>query len=108
MTIRSSWNCDRVATCCVKKAPTVRVARPQYLVAQYRGDEVSVCGARGKKHFTLRVDSKIVSASVKNGVLSVSTERGGLYTYGAKTGACLSQMRPIVDTVATTESSVAA
>ena len=108
MNIRSSWNCDRVASCCVKKAPAVRVARPQYLVAQYRGDEVSVCGARGKKHFTFRVDSKIVSACVKNGILSVSTVDGGEYVYDALNGKCLSQMRPLVKTAATTESSVAA
>lgn len=108
MTIRSSWNSDRVASSCTKKAPAVRVARPQYLFTQYKDDEVSVCGARGKKHFTFRVDSKIVSASVKNGVLSVSTVDGGKYAYDALTGSCLSQMRPLVETVATTETSVAA
>ena len=92
-TLRSSWNSDRIAACCQKPAKRPHIPRKRYLFAQYRGKEVSIMGAYGKKHFTIRFDSEIVSAIVKDDNLYVETMDQSTYIYNAITGLLVSANR---------------
>lgn len=83
--VRSSWNEDRFAASCSKQAKA-RAARKPYLYASYRDNTVSVHGARGKVHFTLSFDEKVVSALVVDDRLVVTTADDVVMRYDAVTG----------------------
>ena len=89
MHIRSSWNSDRVATCCSKPAPASCLPHKARLIAQYRGREVSVLGPRGGKRHSWVMDHEISSAIVREGVLMVETVDGAVFTFDAEKGAIL-------------------
>lgn len=93
-TLRSSWNSDRIAACSKVSAGHVRSPRKRYLFAQYRGKEVSVIGARGKKFLTIRFDSEIASAIIKDERLYVETRDRSAYIYHAISGVLISTDRP--------------
>lgn len=96
MNIRSSWNSDRVASCCCKKAASHQAApRSRCLIAQYRGREVSVLGPRGGKIHSWVVAGDISSALIRNGILTVQTVDGASYVYDAAKGALISSTVPV-------------
>lgn len=92
--IHSSWNSDRVAACHVSRTHKARATRKPYLYAQYRDNEVSVCGARGKARFTIRFDNKIISAIVKDDRLIVTTADDCVRYYDAHTKQLLGEVWP--------------
>jgi len=92
-TLHSSWNSDRVGSCIAERPQKARKPYRQYLYTKYYRNEVSVCGARGNKLFTLRFDSDIESGVVIDGVLRVVVE-GRLYKYNAATGIMIPDFTP--------------
>ena len=93
-TLRSSWNCDRVAACANTPKVKIHAPRKRYLYAQYKDNEVSVMTARGKKLITLHFDSKITSAIVKDERLYVETKGDCSFVYDAVTGDMITENRP--------------
>jgi len=92
--IRSSWNSDRIGSSVASKSRKEHVARKSYLYAQYRGNEVSVCGARGKAHFTLKFDRKVVSAIVRDDRLIVTTADECVRHYDVVTRKLVAEIWP--------------
>ena len=91
MNIRSSWNSDRVASCCSKKSYSPRtVARKPYFIAQYKGCEISILGPRGGKLHSWTMNCAVSSAIVRDGILSVETIDGSTYDYDASKGVLIS------------------
>ena len=93
-TLRSSWNSDRIAACYQKTTKRPHAPRKRYLFAQYRGQEVSIVGSRGKKHHTIRFGSEIESAIIKEENLYVETMDQSTYIYNAITGLLVSANHP--------------
>jgi len=92
--IHSSWNSDRMGSCVASKVRKERAVRKPYLYAQYRDNEVSVRGARGKARFTLKFDRKVVSAIVRDDRLIVTTEDECIRHYDVMTSKLVSEIRP--------------
>lgn len=92
--IHSSWNSDRVAACHICRPHTARAVRKPYLYAQYRDNEVSVRGARGKVRFTLKFDRKVLSAVIKDDHLIVTTADECIRHYDVMTHKLISEIWP--------------
>jgi len=92
--IHSSWNSDRMGSCIANKPHKVRQPRKAYYYAQYCGNEVSICGSRGKKRFTFTFDSDVVSAVIRDGVLVVTTADQWVRTYEVVSGRLVSECCP--------------
>ena len=90
--IRSSWNSYKFAI--IKSKNHTNKPHKRYYYAQYKGREVSVCNSRGKKRFTLVMDSDIVSAVIRDDVLVVETADQWIRIYTTDKGRLISETRP--------------
>lgn len=90
MSIHSSWNCDRMATCCNYKKTSCHKIHKPYYIAQYKDNVVSILGSRGGLHHSWTLSSKISSAIIHDGILAVETEDGSKMTYDVETYKTLS------------------
>jgi len=84
--MRSSWNSDKIAASILNKDHSARKPAKRYYFAQRRGNEVSVCNARGKVRFTYAFNCALESALIVDDVLKVTAEDGSVYTFDVHTG----------------------
>lgn len=98
MGIHSSWNSDRVAACCRNKSAARRTSARSRLIAQHRGNEVTLLGPCGGKRGTWMMKVAVSSAIVRDGRLAVETVDGSKYEYDVETGKLLSKVVPVTET----------
>ena len=98
MGLHSSWNSDRVAACCRNKSAACRASSRARLVAQHRGNEVTLLGPCGGKRGTWMMKVAVSSAIVRDGRLAVETVDGSKYEYDVETKKLLSENAPVAET----------
>ena len=95
MGLHSSWNSDRVAACCRNKSAARRTSARSRLIAQHRGNEVTLLGPCGGKRGTWMMKVAVSSAIVRDGRLAVETVDGSKYEYDVETKKLLSENAPV-------------
>ena len=95
MGLHSSWNSDCVAACCRNKSASRRASSRARLVAQHRGNEVTLLGPCGGKRGTWMMKVAVSLAIVHDGRLAVETVDGSKYEYDVETGKLLSENAPV-------------
>ena len=95
MGLHSSWNSDRIAACCRKKPASRRTSSRSHLIAQHRGNEVTLLGLCGGKRGTWMMKVAVSSAIVRDGRLAVETVDGSKYEYDVREGCKAVLRRPL-------------
>ena len=98
MGLHSSWNSDRVAACCRNKSAARRTSARSRLIAQHRGNEVTLLGSCGGKRGTWMMKVAVSSAIVRDGRLAVETVDGSKYEYDIETGKLPLKVVPVAET----------
>lgn len=87
MHIRSSWNSDRVAACCINKPhKTAAVRRPVRMYTEFSGHALTVKTYRGAVKFAHVYDADVIDAWLSSDVLEVGLENGAAYVYAFENG----------------------
>ena len=97
MGLHSSWNSDRIAACCRKKPASRRTSSRSHLIAQHRGNELTLLGLCGGRRGTWMMKVAVSSAIVRDGRLAVETVDGSKYEYDIETGKLLSENAPVAE-----------
>ena len=87
MHIRSSWNSDRVAACCINKPrKDAAVRRPARMYAKFSGRALTVKSNRGALKFVHLYEADVICALMSADTLEVELENGAKCFYAFEAG----------------------